>query len=262
MGSISNRFVRRFNNRLAAQGFLMKMHAGFCAIPPSMRTRFIEILRPAFHGLPKGWQSAFHRARDRWQNAAGRRRFQRQLRAGAPLRIVVGTSGMSLPGWISSDIGYLNLVRPEQWAGYFSPASLEAILAEHVWEHLSLEEGRIAARTCYHFLQPGGYLRVAVPDGFHPDPAYRGWVEVGGVGFGADDHKMLYDHQSLGGLFTQAGFAVTLLEYFDAQGEFHAAAWDPADGMIRRSRRFDPRNRGGELRYTSLILDARKPASA
>ena len=102
---------------------------------------------------------------------------------------------------------------------------------------------------------------MAVPDGFHPDPAYRDWMRVEGVGFGADDHKVLYDHQTLGELFAQAGFEVALLEYFDAGGKFHAEAWDPADGMIRRSQRFDPRNQGGELHYTSLILDARKPAA-
>jgi predicted SAM-dependent methyltransferase len=219
------------------------------------------MLRRIFRSLPQAWRRAIRQARDGWQNATERRRFQRQLGSGAPLKIIVGTSGTSQPGWIASDIGYLNLLRPEHWAEHFSPASIEAILAEHVWEHLNLEEGRIAARTCHDYLKPGGYLRVAVPDGFHPDPAYRGWVRVGGVGVGADDHKVLYDHQTLGELFTQAGFEVTLLEYFDAQGKFHAMAWDPADGMIRRSQRFDARNQGGDLRYTSLILDARKPAA-
>ena len=190
------------------------------------------------------------------------RRFEQQLAAGAALRVVVGTSGRSVPGWISSDIGYLNLLRPEQWAGYFAPASIEAILAEHVWEHLTLDEGRIAAKTCYAYLKPGGYLRVAVPDGFHPDPAYRDAVRVGGVGFGADDHKVLFDQATLAAIFTSVGFVVTLLEHFDEEGAFHATHWDPGDGLIRRSRRFDPRNYDGTLRYTSLILDARKPNRA
>ena len=52
---------------------------------------------------------------------------------------------------------------------YFNEGSIDAILAEHVWEHLAEEEGLAAAKCCYRYLRPGGYLRVAVPDGFHPD---------------------------------------------------------------------------------------------
>jgi len=225
-----------------------------------MRTRFVALLRRAFHGLPLGWQRSLQSRRQSWQDTKGRREFRRQLRSGVPLKIVVGTCGMSVPGWISSDVGYLNLLRPEHWAAQFAPASIEAILAEHVWEHLSPAEGLVAARTCYDYLRPGGYLRVAVPDGFHPDPAYRRQVQVGGSGFGADDHKVLYDHLTFSALFTRTGFAVTLLEYFDDRGQFHTQPWDPAGGMVRRSQRFDPRNEAGHLHYTSLILDARKPA--
>jgi predicted SAM-dependent methyltransferase len=50
-----------------------------------------------------------------------------------------------------------------------------------------------------------------------------------------------------------------LLEYFDERGTFHYHDWSPADGMIRRSARFDSRNVGGHLAYTSIILDAKKP---
>ena len=52
------------------------------------------------------------------------------------------------------------------------------------------------------------------------------------------------------------GFEVRLLEYWDEQGVLHQAHWDPAQGRIRRSVRFDTKDRG--FPYTSLILDARK----
>jgi predicted SAM-dependent methyltransferase len=116
----------------------------------------------------------------------------------------------------------------------------------------------VAARTCHQFLKVGGYLRVAVPDGLNPNPDYRDRVRIGGSGAGADDHRVLYDHRTLGALLTGAGFTVDLLEYFDADGNFHAKAWDPAAGLIRRSRAFDTRNADGKLRYTSLIIDAFK----
>ena len=81
------------------------------------------------------------------------------------------------------------------------------------------------------------------------------------TGPGATDHKSYYTYESLGSMLTQAGFGVEWLEYFDSNGNFQAVDWSPADGMIHRSRRFDERNRAGPLRYTSLIVDARKPCT-
>ncbi|MCH7728713.1 MAG: SAM-dependent methyltransferase [Planctomycetes bacterium] len=153
----------------------------------------------------------------------------------------------------------MNLLSESDWKGLFAEDSIDALLAEHVWEHLSVEEGRRAAQFCYHYLQPGGYLRTAVPDGLHPSPEYLQWVRPNGSGPGADDHRVLYTATSFGELFEHVGFNVVWLEYFDEKKQFHFCDWKPEDGMVRRSRRFDPRNQNGKLQYTSLILDARKP---
>jgi predicted SAM-dependent methyltransferase len=187
----------------------------------------------------------------------------RRIRAAArraPCRLVVGASGLGQQGWISTEIDTLNVLQPRDWQRLFVPGSIDAILAEHVWEHLTPEEGAVAARLCYRYLAPAGYLRLAVPDGCHPRREYIDYVRPGGTGPGADDHKVLYTYSSLGQMLRAIGFDVALLEYYDEQGEFQYVEWDPAGGMIRRSRRFDPRNAGGELAYTSLIIDARKPA--
>jgi|SRR5688572_828015 len=141
-----------------------------------------------------------------------------------------------------------------------APQELEAILAEHVWEHLTANDASIAASTCFRYLKRGGYLRIAVPDGLHPDPDYIEQVRVGGSGSGADDHKVLYTHQTLSAVFEKAGFRVQLYEYFDQAGKFHFHDWSPQDGMIRRSRRFDSRNADGNPHYTSIVLDAIKDA--
>lgn len=58
----------------------------------------------------------------------------------------------------------MNLLSLESWNKLSEPESIEALLAEHVWEHLTYEEGIIAAKHCYQFLKPGGYIRCAVPD--------------------------------------------------------------------------------------------------
>ncbi|MGB6166752.1 MAG: tetratricopeptide repeat protein, partial [Geitlerinemataceae cyanobacterium] len=188
-----------------------------------------------------------------------RNQIDRLKREGQLLNIIIGSSGTHQEGWISTDIQTLNLLKPETWKPYFSTASIDAILAEHVWEHLSQEEGIIAAKVCYQYLKAGSYLRVAVPDGFHPHQAYIDAVKPGGCGAGADDHKMLYNYLSFKEIFEVSGFKVDLLEYFDAEGQFHCQDWNPLKGMIQRSKRFDRRNQDGGLNYTSIILDAKKP---
>jgi len=176
-------------------------------------------------------------------------------------RIVIGSSGTAPEGWVSTDREVLDLVREDSWLRYFGFDSLDAILAEHVWEHLSADDAVRSARTCYRFLKPGGYLRAAVPDGLHPDPAYVEQVRPGGCGPGADDHKVLYDYASFSKVFALAGFSVRLYEYFDRNGEFRFADWNPADGLIRRSMRFDERNSPQHLAYTSIVVDAIKPTA-
>ncbi len=188
-------------------------------------------------------------------------RLAREIRRAASCRIIVGAGGTAENGWIATDVDQLNLLDPRGWQRFFDDASIEAILAEHVWEHLTPAQGFVAAQTCFRFLRPGGRLRVAVPDGLHPDREYIDWVRPRGRGPGADDHKVLYTYTTFRELFERAGFEVRLLEHFDEQGEFCAHAWDPQEGMIHRSHRFDPRNAEGRLRYTSLILDAVKPSS-
>jgi predicted SAM-dependent methyltransferase len=186
------------------------------------------------------------------------RNLKKRVRQASPLRIVVGAGGLYDPGWIPTDVDVLDILEERHWRRLFRENSIDAILAEHVWEHLTAEEGLTAARNCHRFLRPGGYLRAAVPDGFHPDPQYIEWVRPGGSGAGAHDHKLLYTHKSFGLVFESAGFQVELLEHFDSTGQFHATDWDPAAGKIDRSRRFDERNRDRQLAYTSVILDARK----
>lgn len=174
------------------------------------------------------------------------------------IRIVVGAGLNYDKGWIPVEISRLNIVRNTDWGKIFTVDSIDAILAEHVWEHLSPDDAYQAARNCFQYLKHGGYIRIAVPDGYHPDSDYIEWVKPGGKGEGSEDHKVLYDHHSLSELFQKSGFRVNLLEYFDEQGKFHSNDWSAENGRIRRSAKYDIRNRNGHLKYTSLILDAYK----
>lgn len=194
-----------------------------------------------------------------------RSEFKQALSDQPVKKIIIGAGATQFEGWIPTNKELLNLLDESDWESYFEPNTLDAILAEHVWEHLTPGEAVVAAMHCFRFLKPGGYLRVAVPDGFHPDHDYIEWVRPGGNGPGADDHKVLYTYDTFRNVFASAGFDVSLCEYYDERGEFHSIDWDPEDGMIRRSRRFDKitidRDKSGrDFDFTSIILDAIKPA--
>lgn len=195
-----------------------------------------------------------------WKKIRGKLRGYRfkKLTRASPLRLVIGASGIYDKGWIPSDVDYLDLLNADHWKRYFGEASIDAILAEHVWEHLTVDQGVAAAECCFKYLRSGGYVRVAVPDGHSPSAEYIEQVRPGGSGAGADDHKVLYNHVTFSDVFQKAGFQIRLLEYFDSDGEFHYTDWQVEDGKINRSRRFDKRNADGALNYTSIILDAFK----
>jgi predicted SAM-dependent methyltransferase len=174
------------------------------------------------------------------------------------IKIIIGAGETSQKGWISTEIDQLNLLKEKNWARFFPKKNISAILSEHVWEHLTKEEGMMAARMCFKYLSSGGYLRVAVPDGFHCNKEYIEYVKPNGNGPGAEDHKILYNFQTFKEIFESVGFSVDLLEYFDENGKFIHKEWNPEQGMITRSKKFDQRNCDGKLNYTSIILDAKK----
>jgi predicted SAM-dependent methyltransferase len=209
-------------------------------------------------GLVSRIQNKLGRYEKKFRHLRARAHLKTLVAQQSTLKIVIGASGICEPGWIPTEIYTLDLLKLSDWNTYFNPNTIDAMMAEHVWEHLSLESGMTAVRNCATYLKSGAYLRLAVPDGLHPDPAYINYVKPGGTGAGADDHKVLYTYRTLTDLLEKAGLQVRLLEYFDENHEFHATNWNPAEGKIERSKRFDSRNSDGVLRYTSLIADAVK----
>jgi predicted SAM-dependent methyltransferase len=174
-------------------------------------------------------------------------------------KVIIGAAGITYPGWVGTEQNILDVTDRSTFLRYWEPAFVSAFLAEHVWEHLDEESTEVANHNCLEFLKPGGWLRLAVPDGLKPDPDYINWVRPGGTGPGAEDHKVLYDYKSMKMTLERAGFRVLLLEYWDESGDFHFRDWSSKDGHVRRSSRYDPRNQDKSLAYTSLIVDAIKP---
>lgn len=179
------------------------------------------------------------------------------------LRVVIGSGEYNNnPEWIQTQESELDLLKRDDWVNRFLPNTISAILAEHVWEHLTYQEGIEAAKICFEFLEPRGYVRCAVPDGFFQDEDYQKGVQVGGPGpadHPAASHKIVLNYKTITSMFESAGFEVNLLEYCDEYGAFHYKEWDEKKGFIYRSKRFDQRNKNGKLGFLSLIIDAKKP---
>lgn len=178
------------------------------------------------------------------------------------IKVVIGADNYNNnPGWIHTQEGELSLLDETTWKTQFKKGSISAILAEHVWEHLTYQEGLEAARLCHHYLKPQGYIRCAVPDGYFPDEAYQNLVRIGGPGpkdHPAASHKIVYNYNTLASIFEIAGYEVNFLEYCDEAGHFQFSEWKEEDGVIYRSKIWDPRNQGDKLVFPSLIIDAIK----
>lgn len=121
-------------------------------------------------------------------------------------KIVIGSSNIPQTGWLLTNEDELDITQRDDFVKYWKPNTRLAFLAEHVWEHLTLEESEKALRNCFEFLGCGGRLRIAVPDGFHPDPEYIEYVRPGGTGLGSDDHKVLYNYHLLSEALKMLGF--------------------------------------------------------
>ncbi len=173
-----------------------------------------------------------------------------------PLNVMLGAGPVAVSGWVSTDVATLNVASPRAWKRIFVPDSIDRLLAEHLFEHLSDGACGIAFEECFRYLKPGGLLRIAVPDGNRKDAEY-----VAEVSPPNDGHQQLFTVDDLVQRLVRTGFEVTPLEYYDAREDFHCHPWDEADGLIRRSARHDRqvRFKRGALYYTSLIVDARKP---
>jgi predicted SAM-dependent methyltransferase len=174
-------------------------------------------------------------------------------------KIIIGSGCTQQRGWFSTDLPEIDITSVKKCSKFWKGNSKIAFLAEHVWEHLNEDEAHSGAECCYYFLKNNGRLRIAVPDGFHPNQNYIDQVKPNGNGLGSDDHKILYTVENLSKVFVNIGFEVNPLEYWDSQGNFVQKEWNDQWGRIERSAANDSRNtKDNPLTYTSLIIDCVK----
>ena len=211
-----------------------------------------RLLRPLYAPLVRYWRHRRHLLRERRRIRAA---VRRKLESGRAVKIIIGAGQTRLEGWITTDVPAFDVRKRGHWRALFPPAAIDRMLAEHVFEHLTREDLSKFLNIASEYLAPGGRVRIAVPDGCHPDADYIRSVAPGGTGVGASDHKSLYTYDLIGELLQEQDFKFELFEYFDAAGQFHQREWREDDGFVSRSADHDERNADGRLNYTSLIVD-------
>ncbi len=157
-------------------------------------------------------------------------RLRRSLPARA--KVHLGCGQHHFAGWVNVDVD--RSVRPDLWldlrAGFPAPAgSVALIFSEHLFEHLSLEDGRRLLDDCRSALEPDGVMRIAMPDLRYIAERYiegryegeGGEEAIRDVGYREIDsparlfnyalrswgHLYLYDFDELALRLTQAGFS-------------------------------------------------------
>ncbi len=191
--------------------------------------------------------------RYRWI-VTGRWKIRRQILAAknkGAIKIVVGSGLTDFEGWIGTDLPHFDILKKADWTYFFKDCSIDNLLAEHVFEHLTQEQTQLALELAYPFMKSGAIFRIAVPDGFNPDPLYIEHVRPNGTGAGADDHKILWDYQSLSKTGENAGFKAELIEHYIEQGKLMENEILEERGYVSRCR-----NRAeGLYSRSSLIID-------
>ena len=149
------------------------------------------------------------------------------------IKVVIGAGPQQLHGWFSTDINTLDITQDGSWRNLFNPSSIDNILAEHVVEHLSLDELYRALAHARTYLKPEGVFRIAVPDAFHPSRYYYNLVKPGGWET-PEQHKLFFDYEMMTRVAEKSGYRIRLLEYFDEQGNFHQESYSLEDGAVQR----------------------------
>jgi predicted SAM-dependent methyltransferase/acetyltransferase-like isoleucine patch superfamily enzyme len=147
-----------------------------------------------------------------------------------PIRLNVGCGQVLFKGWRNVDLEppadvIHDITRGLPWPD----GTVDCIYAEHFLEHLPVEDGLAFLRECRRALQPGGIVRIAVPDLANIiDPPGGEWreqewlkqpeygfiqtrAEMLNVSFHWWGHQYLYDREELLRRFHEAGFATARL---------------------------------------------------
>ena len=121
------------------------------------------------------------------------------------MKLNLGCGKNELPGYDNRDIKAGQPCYPLP----FADGTVEEVRASHVLEHLTFREASEALRDWFRVLQPGGVIRVAVPDVrkcLAADDGKHLFYLMGGQQDEHDIHRSAYDVERLEALLEHTGF--------------------------------------------------------
>tara|TARA_B110000027_G_scaffold133233_1_gene161190 strand:+ start:1061 stop:1681 length:621 start_codon:yes stop_codon:yes gene_type:complete len=134
-------------------------------------------------------------------------------------RLHIGCGPINLEGWINIDArdnSHVHINTHVIDLKDFSDNSIGEIYLCHVLEHFSFEEVSSVLDVFYRKLQPGGLLRISVPDFRLMAQSYLvqkvglhslKYALMGGQDYQYNFHKSIYDYKILTQVLSQAGFS-------------------------------------------------------
>ena len=134
-------------------------------------------------------------------------------------RIHIGCGPINLEGFINIDArndSHVHINTDVIDLNIFTDNSVGEIYLCHVLEHFSFEEVKIVLAVFYKKLQPGGLLRLSVPDFKIMAEGYvknkvplksLTYALMGGQDYEYNFHKSVYDFATLTQVLTEAGFS-------------------------------------------------------
>ncbi|EEE40553.1 SAM-dependent methyltransferase family protein [Prochlorococcus marinus str. MIT 9202] len=179
------------------------------------------------------------------------------------VNLILGAALTNQKGWFSTNEDWLDISKAEHWNKLFnSKKRVKRVLAEHVFEHLTINEMRNSLRLIFANMINGGSLRIAVPDGNNPNSDYRKHCGINGIGADASDHKQFLTYELLSREIEAIGFDHTLIEGYLKNKELVSKSFNDNLGKVIRSRRnsFNLSKKGWDFydSNTSLIIDCFK----
>ena len=167
-----------------------------------------------------------------WRFEPWRRwRIRKYLKSTDEPKLQIGCCKNVLKGWLNTDISLRCLHGVYLDAGKHFPfpeASFSYVYSEHLFEHLTYQQGLNMLRESYRILKPGGVIRIATPD-LHfllnlyqePEkPLHKAYMEYSVKQEGMPPtavyvisrfhtswgHQIIYDMETLTRLLEQVGF--------------------------------------------------------
>jgi len=211
--------------------------------------------RAAYAILPSYlWSAIFEElklTRSRWLSQVLARPLNtKQLLRDKNGRLHLGCGSRYMPGWLNVDgNGALNV--DLRWdiriAFPFDSGSCQLIYSEHVLEHLVREDADKLLAECHRLLEPGGRIRIGVPDA---ELYLRAYTEGRTEFFTGLSH--------LGGAVNELTHPIDVINQMFRMGGAHQFAWDSvalASALERAGFSDIERRQWGDASSEELCLD-------